>query len=625
MPVNEIPDVSVMSNSPVCRGETLLLSTDFIPGATYEWGGPNGFNSSIFNPAPDSESEELVSGTYWVIVDNEGCISDTVSLEVTIEELPAVPDVLNDGPVCVSDPNASLLLSIDPGTAVQGATYTWYDGNFDPISGESTDLDFQLTNFEDYSTDGTYAFYVRSRLNDCFSPFSDPTEVLISTIPNIQAFAGNDTSVCVDQAFFLNAEPPAVGTGLWTLVLGDPTGVVIANPNEANTSVNGLIAGLTYRFRWTLSNGACEDFSSDDIEVLVSEAELPNAGVNRLACASDTIFLNANAPIDTNSVGFWTQPMAQDSFGVIIVDEFDPNTLVTGLEPDNLYTFTWNITSGCGELSDEVFVTISDPDPQAGDDYIECNDTGETQLMAFEPTFGSNGVWSTPDEDIVIEQPDREDSEVFNLMPGENIFVWTIDEGICGDFSRDTLRVFYKMNPRADPDEVAVEFQKEAEVDVLENDFTPPNSIATILSGPSEGTIEVLGNGLYRYQAPFNFVGTDEMTYELCSEGCECSITTVTFVVGEGVDCKVPSIITPNNDGINDDFVIPCLLDGSAFPQSQVKIFNRWGDEVYRSPSPYLNDWKGTFNGEDLPAGTYFYIIDFGNGEQQNGYLILQR
>jgi len=110
------------------------------------------------------------------------------------------------------------------------------------------------------------------------------------------------------------------------------------------------------------------------------------------------------------------------------------------------------------------------------------------------------------------------------------------------------------------------------------------------------------------------------------SLGCVDATATVTIAVGEGAACKAPNIITPNNDGVNDTFVVPCLLDMDAFPNSQVSIFNRWGDEVFRSSTPYRSDWNGTFNGEDLPADTYFFLIKLGNGsEPMAGFVVIQR
>ena len=73
-------------------------------------------------------------------------------------------------------------------------------------------------------------------------------------------------------------------------------------------------------------------------------------------------------------------------------------------------------------------------------------------------------------------------------------------------------------------------------------------------------------------------------------------------------------------------FIVPCLLDVDEFSQSQVIIFNQWGDEVFRSGVPYQSNWDGTFNGSDLPVGTYFYVIDFGNSiEPVSGFVIIQR
>ena len=98
----------------------------------------------------------------------------------------------------------------------------------------------------------------------------------------------------------------------------------------------------------------------------------------------------------------------------------------------------------------------------------------------------------------------------------------------------------------------------------------------------------------------------------------------MTFFVGGNATCTAPNIITPNGDGINDAFVIPCLETGN-FLQNEVSIFNQWGDEIYRS-APYNNDWRGTYNGEDVPAGTYYYVIAFDrNTEPTAGFLVIER
>lgn len=82
--------------------------------------------------------------------------------------------------------------------------------------------------------------------------------------------------------------------------------------------------------------------------------------------------------------------------------------------------------------------------------------------------------------------------------------------------------------------------------------------------------------------------------------------------------------MTPNSDGINDFFMIPCIETGN-FPGNEVTIFNQWGDEIYRA-APYTNNWQGTYNGEDVPAGTYYYVISFDrNSAPEAGFLVIER
>jgi gliding motility-associated-like protein len=51
----------------------------------------------------------------------------------------------------------------------------------------------------------------------------------------------------------------------------------------------------------------------------------------------------------------------------------------------------------------------------------------------------------------------------------------------------------------------------------------------------------------------------------------------------------------------------------ALFPKNKVRIINRWGDSVFQSEY-YNNDWDGRYSGGLLPAGTYYYILDLGDG-----------
>ena len=89
----------------------------------------------------------------------------------------------------------------------------------------------------------------------------------------------------------------------------------------------------------------------------------------------------------------------------------------------------------------------------------------------------------------------------------------------------------------------------------------------------------------------------------------------------------IPEGFSPNGDGSYDVFAILNLNGLNA----NVQIFNRWGNLVYANEN-YQNDWTGIANqglvvyGEELPAGTYYYIIQIeGEAEPRKDYLTLWR
>ncbi|WP_421809205.1 gliding motility-associated C-terminal domain-containing protein [Flagellimonas sp.] len=69
---------------------------------------------------------------------------------------------------------------------------------------------------------------------------------------------------------------------------------------------------------------------------------------------------------------------------------------------------------------------------------------------------------------------------------------------------------------------------------------------------------------------------------------------------------------TPNGDGNNDAWIIPGI---DNYPNNTVSVYNRWGHEVFATRS-YRNNWEGFYKSrnEKLPAGSYLYIIDLGDG-----------
>jgi len=215
---------------------------------------------------------------------------------------------------------------------------------------------------------------------------------------------------------------------------------------------------------------------------------------------------------------------------------------------------------------------------------------------------------------------------VCGFTPGQHTLTWFINDGACGEASVDEVVVDFKLGPIANDDEIGIGFAQSTFLQLLPNDQVPENYTISLLTDPINGRIELdETTGIIEYTADINFIGEEIITYELCAENCECSTAVITIQVGLDANCNAPNIFTPNGDGINDVFVIPCLADVVRFPNSEMSIFNNFGDEVFGA-SPYMNNWSGTFNGEDLPVGTYFYVLDLGNGDRpMSGFITLQR
>jgi gliding motility-associated-like protein len=106
-----------------------------------------------------------------------------------------------------------------------------------------------------------------------------------------------------------------------------------------------------------------------------------------------------------------------------------------------------------------------------------------------------------------------------------------------------------------------------------------------------------------------SFTATETTTYILtvsdatntCSDDDDVTVYVESPIV-------IPNIITTNGDGLNDTWQIENI---ESYKNAVIKIYNRWGNLVWESTG-YPKNWDGSNyrNGEILPDGTYFYIID---------------
>lgn len=167
---------------------------------------------------------------------------------------------------------------------------------------------------------------------------------------------------------------------------------------------------------------------------------------------------------------------------------------------------------------------------------------------------------------------------------------------------------------------------------VLDNDHGTGLTINTTpITNPSGGTVVLNPNGTYVYTPNTNYCGLDSFAYQACDISvpplCKTAWVYITIPCEDVV--SVPEGFSPNGDGTNDVLVVKGI---SKYPDNKIVIFNRWGNVVFEGNAD-LNKWDGKSNagtkigGDDLPVGTYFYILDLKTDGKKNlkGYIYLQR
>ncbi|MBP9160421.1 MAG: gliding motility-associated C-terminal domain-containing protein, partial [Flavobacteriales bacterium] len=97
----------------------------------------------------------------------------------------------------------------------------------------------------------------------------------------------------------------------------------------------------------------------------------------------------------------------------------------------------------CGTTSDEVAISLYDinvPSADGGPDQRICEDTTYTQFAAVPATSTATGHWELIQGSGVLNDATLADAQVTDLLPGDNVFVWVLENGACGT-TMDTVVV----------------------------------------------------------------------------------------------------------------------------------------------------------------------------------------
>ena len=265
------------------------------------------------------------------------------------------------------------------------------------------------------------------------------------------------------------------------------------------------------------------------------------AGEDQLIC-SDQTTLTGNQPLQ--GTGTWSVVSGTGIFQ-------DPNgtsTLVTGLSPGfNSFKYTLNNNPGDPENSDTVLVFRYEVPSVAvaGQNLTVCD--ANAGLNAEVPLIGS-GIWSAPGSSLSFADETVNQTLVFDLVQGENLIVWTVNNGVCPP-SSDTLTILRTDTVYAGPDQTFCEtstFLQAAEPEV-------GSGLWTVISGSGVFFDAAQSN------TPVSGLSPGENIFQWTVTGLDCVDST--DQVSIFVICNTPPIITNNaytlaeDDTLTDNFL----------------------------------------------------------------------
>ncbi|MDB5229455.1 MAG: C-terminal target protein [Chitinophagaceae bacterium] len=614
----------------VCENSALsLTAADAGSFATYNWIRPDNVISSSNNLIINNISPSL-AGTYQLNVMLNGC-TNSASQNIIVTPIPVAKIT---GPQIVCEGSVLSLAAQDAGP---GAIYNWIH-SLAQFSGAQVTI-----NNINQSQAGPYQLIVQK--NGCTA--KDTMIVSVTALP--VAKISGDSVVCEKASVNLVAAD-AGPTAIYTWLLPDNT--VINKPALFITQATPALAG---QYNLTVANKNCVNKTSsvvrvkllpvtriispdslctlDPLNVIVSSVDSAVAytwsGPAGLTASGDNIFISSASPansgayivtatkdgcssVNQKSVVVKPLPLAQIN-GASVVCEGKPISLFAanagasanyswsgkqGIVSSNISmsisnstlsdTGTYKLTviqAGCVNRTSKYVDVSRSPKVIINPSLAVCQYTGQLQVTAQELTgLSGSGVFSG----TVINNNGLVNTTAagtFNIL-----YTFTATNGCV---ISDTSSV--KINPgvlvNAGPDKL--QFGDEG------------TQLNASITGSYQNINWTNIQGVdSKSSAPF-VKPMQTTTYNITIKnqyGCIASDDVVVKVVR----IRIPNAFSPNADGIHDKWIVDGLPD---FINCDVQIFNRYGQRLFISKG-YQEPWDGSFNGNPMPSGTYYYIIN---------------
>lgn len=581
-------------NNTICLSNTYnLIGALPQSGETVSWQVQSGTSVSVDDLSDRLSPLTLNSvgeTTLRYTIDNTVCSPAVIDLVLTVMDVPAAPNGIIEsqtGAICEGD-----LREYWADPSGFSGSYQWTIPADAVISSGNGTENIEVL----YGATGGNVDV--SLINSCgVGPeFQLPVSVTPSVTPTVSITSSASGDVCIQNGTNVFSVDQSADLGALPVYNWFKDGELV----ETNTSgvpylVNGAFTAYTVHLEVEPSGEVCTTISpatSNSIDVNIVTVGVQLSGDVESCLGDESKALIANVTPSTVS-GDYEWFVDGVSSGVTSSNyRLDNMSSAGAVDVEVQFTFS-NIT--CPDMTDEdnIEITIYDsPESLMSEsgDLALCQDEELTLLPIGDLTGLSfewllDGVSLTNTNSIVIE-----DAGVYELV--------AINAGGCTDTS-DALNLsvtqieFDKV--LASPDIIS---EGESSQLIVEGNAT------TYLWTSSDGLVSEIGELIS--VSPMN-----QTTYQVEAElnGCK-EIVTIDVFVRKMID--PPSAFTPNGDGVNEEWSIPGL---ETFPNAEVLVFNRWGQEVYSSLTDEGN-WDGTNRGKPLPVGTYYYII-VPNAEEQ--------
>lgn len=428
--------------------------------------------------------------------------------------------------------------------------------------------------------------------NGCLTTTNTVATTVI-TPAAVNLTASESGSVCREEEVLFTATP-----GFSTYQFNNESFTLIeTEQNSTGIQLNDTEITVT-----AIDENGCVSVSNDTIKLSIME--LPEV---LITCSTDTIcfgeFASYNAfPEGLSNFTFFrnSDPMQSSASNFFSTDSLREGDVVSVVGTD---------ANGCASepIASSYPVILPYPDYTIGAraDGICLSDSVEIFLETGGKDPKYTFYWSTGEtEDTITIRPSS--TANFSLY---------YSDGICNNIRIDskTIEVDRETPPIAYAGEDVI-------ICIGDSIMLEATGGRTAVWSPADGLDDT--ESYTPWAGPLD---TTMYTVTVTNSYCKSqdSVMVIIDLCLEGLTKPVPQIITPNGDNINDYWEIEHI---DYFQGNSLKIFNRWGNEVY-SAQPYLNRWQGQSNkGIDLPDGTYYYILKLGNGtEEETGYVIIHR